>query len=176
MASLGLSLDLAGKNIGDYYDIKTVNGNAGAQTVATAKKELLNTEIYKLHDHDGANLGNLRLVHESNVPKAANSKNNIVKVFEYVPGARLSGTTSPNQPVIATLDLKSNTGRKFMYQNRAVADKNGSFEITVSYSTENTGSGVSAISAYSLSAGENITITGIQVKESDILNGNRIER
>ena len=171
----GAIASLAGKNIGDYYDIKAVNGNAGAQTVATAKKELLNTEISKLHDHDGANLGNLRLVHESNVPKAANSENNIVKVFEYVPGARLSGTTSPSQPVIATVGLKSNTDRKFMYQNRAVADKNGSFEITVSYPTENTGSGVSAISAYSLNAGENITITGIQVKESDILNGNRIE-
>ena len=56
-----------------------------------------------------------------------------------------------------------------------MADKNGSFEITVPYSTENTGSGVNATSAYSLSAGENVTVTGIQVKESDILNGNRIE-
>ena len=95
---------LAGKNIGDYYDIKTVNGKAGPQTVATAKKEFLNTEIYKLHELDGTNLGNLRLVHESNVPKAENSKNNTVKVFEYVPGARLSGTASPNQPVTATLE------------------------------------------------------------------------
>ena len=80
----------------------------------------MNTEIYKLQELDGANLGNLRLVHESNAPKKGSNKNNIVKVFEYVPGARLSGTASPNQPVTATLELSSNTGRKFTYQNRAV--------------------------------------------------------
>ncbi len=42
------------------------------------------------------------------------------------------------------LGLKSNTGRQFIYQNEAVSDKNGSFEITVPYSTENTGSEVGA--------------------------------
>ncbi len=55
------------------------------------------------------------------------------------------------------------------------ADTNGSFEIIVPYSTENTGSEVGAVSAYSLKAGGNITVTGIQVKESDVLNGNRLE-
>jgi dolichyl-phosphooligosaccharide-protein glycotransferase len=53
-----------------------------------------------------------------------------------------------------------------------VADKNGLFEMTVPYSTENTGGGVSALSAYSLNAGGKGTVTGIQVKESDVLNGN----
>ena len=56
-----------------------------------------------------------------------------------------------------------------------MSDKNGSFEITVPYSTENTAGGVNAASAYSLSAGENVTISGIQVTESDILKGNRVE-
>jgi dolichyl-diphosphooligosaccharide--protein glycosyltransferase len=140
------------------------------------KKELLNLELFKLHNLDGSNLGNLRLVHESNVPPEANDRNITVKVFEYVPGARLYGTAKANQSVTAVLGLKSNTGRQFIYQNRAVSDKNGSFEITVPYSTENTDTGVSAVSTYALKAeGSNATASGILVKESDVLNGNRLE-
>jgi oligosaccharyl transferase (archaeosortase A-associated) len=171
----GAIAQFAGKNFGDYYDVKTANGNAGPQTVATAKKKLLDVELFKLHELDGANLGNLRLVHESNLPKTAGSKNNNVKIFEYVPGARLSGTANPNQPITASLKLRSDTGRKFIYQNKAVADTNGLFEITVPYSTENIDSGVSAISTYSLSEGGNVTVTGIKVTDSDIRNGSKIE-
>jgi len=76
---------------------------------------------------------------------------------------------------MATLELISNTGRKFTYQKGDVADEKGSFEITVPYSTENTGNGVHATSAYSLTAGDNSTIAEIQVTESDILDGNKIE-
>ena len=148
----GAIAQLAGKNMGDYYYTKTINGNAGTQTFATAKKEFSNLEFYKLHKLDGSNLGNLELAHESNVPGMAYNQINIVKVFKYVPGAKLSGTVNPNQPVVVMLCLKSNIGRKFIYQNKALADKNGSFEITVPYSTENMGNGVSAISAYSLNA------------------------
>ncbi|MGA9187344.1 MAG: oligosaccharyl transferase, archaeosortase A system-associated [Methanosarcina sp.] len=171
----GAIVELAGKNLENYVDIKTVNGKEGVETSVTAKKEFLNTEIYKLYELDGTNLGNLRLVHESTASEKEDVKKNGVKVFEFVPGAKLSGTSIPSQPVTATLELSSNTGRKFTYQNKAVSDKNGSFEITVPYSTENTAGGVNASSAYSLSAGENVTISGIQVTESDILKGNRVE-
>ncbi|HWR25839.1 MAG TPA: oligosaccharyl transferase, archaeosortase A system-associated, partial [Methanosarcina sp.] len=171
----GAIVELAGKNISDYYDIKTVSGKAGLETVATAKNEFLNTEIYKLNELDGSNLGNLRLIHESTDPARAESQKSNVKIFEYVPGARLSGTASPNQPVAAKLELSSNTGRKFTYQNEAVAGKNGAFEITVPYPTENKNSGVKASSVYSLSAGENVTISEIQVSENDVLKGNKVE-
>jgi len=166
---------LAGKNAGDYYDVQQQTTATGTQIGYQPTTELYNLELYKLHILDGSNLGNLRLVHESNVSNGEDNINNTVKVFEYVPGAKLSGTASPNQPVTATLILKSNTGRKFSYQNQAVADHNGSFEITVSYSTENTGSGVSALSDYSLNVGGKSTVTGIQVKENDVLNGNIID-
>ena len=56
-----------------------------------------------------------------------------------------------------------------------MSDKNSSFEITVPYSTENTAHGVRAVSAYSVSTGGNATVSGIQVTEDDVLNGNRIE-
>jgi hypothetical protein len=56
-----------------------------------------------------------------------------------------------------------------------MADMNGSFEITVPYSTEEIDSGINAISAYKLSAGKNITEPALYIKESDVLNGNRIK-
>ncbi|HII80411.1 MAG TPA: oligosaccharyl transferase, archaeosortase A system-associated [Methanosarcina sp.] len=169
---------VAGKNIEDYYDIETVKGNTGLRTVATPKQALLQTQVYKLHKLDGTSLGNFRLIHESalNTTEEENSKkNDTVKIFEYVKGATISGTVSPKDTVMATLEISSNTGRKFVYQKGNVADENGLFEITVPYSTESTENGVHAISAYSLTAGKNSTINGVQVTENDIVNGNRIE-
>jgi oligosaccharyl transferase (archaeosortase A-associated) len=168
--------EIAGKDVGDYYDVKTTQGNTGLKTVATPKQALLQTQIYKLQKLDGTSLGNFRLVHESsNTTESEESKENTVKVFKYVKGATLSGIVSPDETVMATLELTSNTGRKFTYQKGDVADEKGSFEIDVAYPTESTGNGVHATSAYSLTAGENSTITGVQVTEGDILNGNRIE-
>jgi len=163
----GAIAHFAGKDSKDYF--KQVN-----RTSVSAKEKLLNTEIFKLHDRNGANLGNLRLVHESNVFNVAHNKSNVVKIFEYVQGAKITGTSSPNKPVNVALYLKSNAGREFKYENKAMADMNGSFEITVPYSTEKTDSGINAISAYKLSVGENITRKAIYINESDVLNGNRI--
>jgi dolichyl-diphosphooligosaccharide--protein glycosyltransferase len=171
----GAIVELAGKDIEQYFKIETVKGKTGLETVATAKNEFKNTEVYKLHELDGSNLGNLRLVYESSIPEEKGGKKNDVKIFEFVPGAKLSGTASPGQNVTATLVLNSNTGREFTYQNTAMSDKNSSFEITVPYSTENTAHGVRAVSAYSVSTGGNATVSGIQVTEDDVLNGNRIE-
>ncbi|HNW38060.1 MAG TPA: oligosaccharyl transferase, archaeosortase A system-associated, partial [Methanosarcina vacuolata] len=156
-------------------NVQTVNVNGGLQTIATAKKEFTETEVYKLHQLDGSNLGNLRLAHESTASVDDNDTVSDVKIFEFVPGARLSGTADPGQNITATLELSSNTGRKFTYQNEVMSDKNGSFEITVPYSTENNADGVSALSTYSLNAGRNTTVSEIQVTEDDVLKGNKIE-
>ena len=171
----GSIVKLAGENISKYLNVQTVNGNGGLQTIATAKKEYTETEVYKLHQLDGSNLGNLRLVHENTISGEDNDTTSDVKIFEFVPGARLSGTADPGQNITATLELSSNTGRKFTYQNEVMSDKNGSFEITVPYSTENKAGGVNALSTYSLKAGGNATVSEIQVTEKDVLEGNRVE-
>ncbi|WP_292388506.1 oligosaccharyl transferase, archaeosortase A system-associated [Methanosarcina sp. UBA5] len=172
----GSIVKLAGGDISKYLNVQTVNGNGGLQTVATAKEKYTKTELYRLQKLDGSNLGNLRLVHEGTAPEGNNdTSSSDVKIFEFVPGARLSGTADPGQNITATLELSSNTGRKFTYQNEAVSDKNGSFEITVPYSTENTAGGVKALSAYSLNAGGNTTVSEVQVTEKDVLEGNRVE-
>ncbi len=167
---------IAGKDVGDYYDVKTITEQTGRRNVATPKQALLQTQIYKLHNLDGTSLGNFRLVHESttNTTDSKISNENTVKVFEYVKGATLSGTVSPNEAVMATLELTSNTGRKLIYQKGDVADEKGLFEIVVAYPTESTGNGVHATSAYSLTEGDS-TVTEVQVTENDILNGSRIE-
>ncbi len=59
----GAIAHFAGKDSKDYF--KQVN-----RTSVIAKEKLFNTEIFKLHDRNGANLGNLRLVHESNLSNA----------------------------------------------------------------------------------------------------------
>ncbi len=59
MMKFGAIAHFAGKDSKDYF--KQVN-----RTSVIAKEKLLNTEIFKLHDRNGANLGNLRLVHENN--------------------------------------------------------------------------------------------------------------
>ncbi len=193
---------LAGKNVEDYYEIRKVKSGTGYQTTAIIKEEFTSIELYKLHRLDGASLGNLRLVHESARSTADENKageGNTVKIFEYVPGAKLSGSSAPNQAVKAELELSSNTGRNFIYYNTANADENGYFEITVPYSSENTGNwneagegkeeegagkeegagerrvAAATTAGYTLTAGENSTITGIQVQESDVLEGQRIE-
>ncbi|AKB49883.1 Oligosaccharyl transferase [Methanosarcina barkeri str. Wiesmoor] len=171
----GSIVKLAGENISKYLNVQTTNVNGGLQTIATAKKEFTETEVYKLHQLDGSNLGNLRLVHESTAPEENNDSTSDVKIFEFVPGAMLSGTTDPGQNITATLELSSNTGRKFTYQNEVVSDKNGLFEITVPYSTENKTGGVNALSTYSLNAGGNVTVSEIQVTEKDVLEGNKVE-
>lgn len=169
--------EIAGKETGDYYEVETVRESTGLRTIATPKQSLLQTQVYKLHKLDGTSLSNFRLVHESAIDSTENesSKENTVKVFEYIKGATLSGTVSPNETVMATLEVNSNTGRKFVYQKGDVADENGLFEITVPYSTESTGNEVHSTSAYSLTAGENSTVSEVQVTENDVLNGNRIE-
>ncbi|WP_410509089.1 oligosaccharyl transferase, archaeosortase A system-associated [Methanosarcina hadiensis] len=168
--------EIAGKEIGDYYEVKTVTDSTGFKTVATPKQALLQTHIYKLHKLDGTSLSNFRLVHESAINSTENKsgKENTVKVFEYVKGATLTGTASPNETVMATLELSSNTGRKFVYQKGDVADENGLFEITVPYSTERKDNGVRADSAYSLT-GENSTVYWVKVNENDVLNGKMID-
>jgi dolichyl-diphosphooligosaccharide--protein glycosyltransferase len=168
--------DIGGKNVGDYYDVETVKENTGFKTVATPKQALLQTQVYKLQKLDGTSLGNYRLVHESTMNSTGNtnSSEDTVKIFEYVKGATLSGTASPNATVMATLEISTNTGRKFVYQRGDIADENGLFEITVPYPSESTVNGVTT-AAYSLTAGENSTVSGVQVTENDVSNGSKVE-
>jgi len=59
-----------------------------------------------------------------------------VKVFERVEGASLTGTTTPNATVEATVNLSiTTTGKQFSYTQSTTASEDGTFELTVPYAT-----------------------------------------
>ena len=82
-----------------------------------------------------------------------------VKIFEYVPGARIPGNGIIELPVV------TNTGRTFTYRQ----ESNGG-EFIVPYSTEGNGTGVRATGPYHL-AGTNRYFT---VTENDVVGGKTV--
>jgi oligosaccharyl transferase (archaeosortase A-associated) len=171
---------------GYEYRVATQTG----QTVSLYTNEYFQTMIARLHNFDGSMvesgagipealgdykgmkvsqlpvvpvedvpaLQHFRLVHESptNVFNTDQIDLKYVKVFEYVPGAIINGEG------IIEVDMVSNTGREFVYQQESV---NGQF--VVPYSTQDSPYEVRATGPYRL------TTTGetIEVPEDAVANG-----
>ena len=102
-----------------------------------------------------------RLVHESpgNVFSGSPPDVKYVKVFEYVPGARIRGEG------IIELDIVTNTGRKFTYRQ---ASENGEF--IVPYSTSGNPYDVKAVGRYRIAG----TDREFDVGEEAILKGTAV--
>ena len=58
----------------------------------------------------------------------------LVKIFEYVKGARIEGTAPNGSIVEIATNVTTNQGREFVYAERMTS--NGSYEFVVPYSTE----------------------------------------
>ncbi|MDD1716083.1 MAG: hypothetical protein LUQ01_03700 [Methanolinea sp.] len=103
-------------------------------------------------------LRHFRLVHESptNVFSTSTPDIKYVKVFEYVPGARISGEG------VIEIDLMTNTGRQFTYRQES---KNGEF--VVPYSTSGNPYDVKAASKYRVAG----TGTEFDVSEEAVRQG-----
>ena len=135
----------------DYYTVVTINGQS-------SQTEAKNSPCFRLHMLDAVGLEQYRLVHESlnygssyymsqqeslykQLYNQVFSKNisttqtGYVKTFEFVNGAVLTGTASPNESVELTLTIQTNQGRIFNYNQTTKADANGSYSFTVPYST-----------------------------------------
>jgi len=85
------------------------------------------------------------------------------KIFERVPGAKLTGQAPAGTTVIATVPVEaSTTGRVFEYTAETTTDASGVFELTVPYSTTDpvpieeggTDVSVAAIAPYNVTAGD----------------------
>jgi len=98
-------------------------------------KRFLKTTLAKLHLLDCTNLGHFRLIYESNTSEGLYFPVKEVKVFEQVPGAKITGATPYDKPMGVVLEMTSNEGRLFQYYNSAMP-VDGRYEITVPYSTE----------------------------------------
>src|SRR5690606_29567223 len=106
-----------------------------------------------LHILDGSGLKQYRLVHEtwayqtqevgykqaynflygSSIPEVDTG---FVKIFEYVKGAKITGTASPNETVNIDTTILTGQGRTFAYSQSTTSDSEGRYEFTVPYSTE----------------------------------------
>jgi oligosaccharyl transferase (archaeosortase A-associated) len=139
-------------------------------------KRFLGTFLAGLHLLDCANLGHFRLVHESETSAGLKYQTKEVKVFERVEGAKITGTTPYEKPMGVILDMVSNQGRRFQYFN-SVMPKDGRYEITVPYSTDE-GLETHAVGPYIVGPVEEF-IGGdsrdVNVTEEDVLFGRVVE-
>ena len=145
--------------------------------------QLVPNEVYfknmesRLHILDGNGLKQYRLIYESNINPNTHGghreqqfkhiynllyggnipivNSGLVKVFEHVNGAHISGLTDPNTKVNITHKVKTNIGREFEYSQEIISSSNiGSYIFVVPYTGE-----------YNL-LGKNISIN-----ESNVING-----
>jgi len=190
-----------------YYEsaIDHTEGGVPRRDRIPGLKSFLTMEA-KLHIFDGNGLKHYRLVHESppnpytlggypeewykwvynyykmifglpggNVPVESSG---LVKVFEYVKGARISGKAPANETVSLSVEIKTNQGRTFQYSQTAFS--NGTYEFIVPYSTEGpiplieggTQFDTSPTGPYNIIVG-NIT-RQVSVGELDVLEGRTI--
>lgn len=168
-------------DISEEYKILQPYGNY----FKISNSKLLPTMSARLHLFDGSRpeipgieipgIGHYRLVYES--PNYCGisyfggiaKREKINKVFEYVRGARCRGFTRPKTLITVSLPLVSNQGREFIYQNKIVADQNGSFEIILPYSTDGNPYPVKPTGKYEISIGPRKY--NLAVSEDQVLHG-----
>jgi len=108
-----------------------------------------------------------------------------VKVFEYVPGAHITGTAANGSVIEISTEVTTNQGRTFTYALETTASPTDTYELIVPYSTDGAIAGGTnfdvSVTPYTLSAGhyENEmliwdTEQEVRVSETDVLNSGTI--
>ncbi|MDY9926089.1 oligosaccharyl transferase, archaeosortase A system-associated [Methanosarcina sp.] len=166
---------------------------SGYQYIPSAR--YFNSMESRLHLLDGNGLKRYRLVHEtwayqtqetwykqvynflygSSIPEVDTG---YVKVFEYVEGAKITGTASPNEGVNINTTILTGQGRTFEYSQSTTSDSGGRYEFTVPYSTEGPVSGETQFDTapsgpYVISYGD--TTREIRVGEEAVLKGEELK-
>lgn len=179
----------------DYGYRVQIQTSQGPQVVPSSK--YYDNMEAKLHIFDGNGLKNYRFVHESpinpytqggneeqwyknvyNVLYRGNipvEKSGLVKVFEVVKGAKITGSAPPNSTVTLTNTIKTNIGRTIQYSQATTS--NGTYEFTVPYSTlgpipGETQFDTKPTGSYTVTFGN--ASKQIDVSEKDVLEGGTI--
>jgi dolichyl-diphosphooligosaccharide--protein glycosyltransferase len=104
-----------------------------------------------------------------------------LKTYEHVPGATITGQADPGTEVTATLDLRATASdRPFTYEQTTQADEDGTFALTVPYSTSDdvgpqeggTNLSVQPQGPYDVTVGNETA--QLQVPEPAVLNGQAV--
>jgi dolichyl-diphosphooligosaccharide--protein glycosyltransferase len=180
------TLDTAG-----YY--QSYWTGSGYQSVPSAR--FYNSMESRLHILDGNGLKQYRMVHETwavkteepwyrqvynslfreNIPEVDTG---YIKIFEYVKGAKVTGTASPNEPVKISTTILTGQGRTFEYSQSTTSDSEGKYEFIVPYSTEGPISGETQFDTapscpYKLSYGD--ATKEVRVSEEAVLKGEEVK-
>jgi dolichyl-diphosphooligosaccharide--protein glycosyltransferase len=115
------------------------------------------------------------LFFEGNIPEV---NTGFVKIFEYVKGANVTGTASPNEAVKISATIITGQNRTFEYSQSTTSDSQGRYGFTVPYSTDGSIPGgtqfdTAPSSPYKLSYGN--TTKEVRVKEEAVLKGEEIK-
>lgn len=156
----------AGKNPDDYYG---ADEGTPIRSVNAENRNFFATMLSKFHVFDGNGLSQYRLIYESKTTAIRSPDIKYVKIFEYVPGATISGRADGD--VTVTLDITTNQGRTFTYTQQVTA-KDGKYQIKVPYSTKGNNYGTLPLSDYIIRSAR--TATTVSIGEQDVLEGKRI--
>jgi dolichyl-diphosphooligosaccharide--protein glycosyltransferase len=175
----------------DYY--VQVQADTGYMTVPGQR--YYNSMEARLHIFDGNGLKQYRMVHESPIASTqetgyknvynvlfggnvAEENSGYVKIFEYVKGATVTGKASASETVTISNTILTSQMRTFTYTQTTTAESDGTYSLTVPYSTTGPIEGETQFDtmptgAYVISYGN--TTQQVSVSETDVLNGNTIE-
>ncbi|HWQ44798.1 MAG TPA: oligosaccharyl transferase, archaeosortase A system-associated, partial [Methanosarcina barkeri] len=149
----------------------------------------------RLHILDGNGLKQYRMVYETeayqtqevgykqvynfifngNLPEV---NTGYIKIFEYVKGAKITGTASSNETVKINTTILTGQGRTFNYSQSTTSDSEGRYQFTVPYSTEGPIAGQTQFDTapsgpYVLSYGG--TTKEVRISEEAVLKGEEIK-
>ncbi|AKB42960.1 oligosaccharyl transferase, archaeosortase A system-associated [Methanosarcina vacuolata] len=167
----------------------------GSQYQNIPSTRYFNSMEAKLHIFDGNGLKQYRMVHETEAyqtdeagykqvynyfygGKLSEVDTGYVKIFEYVKGANITGTASPNETVNINTTILTNQGRTFGYSQSTTADSQGRYEFTVPYSTDGPSTGETKFDTapsgpYVVSYGD--TTKEVKVSEEAVLKGEEVK-
>lgn len=190
----------AGAEEGFYYKQLWANKKSSSSV-----EEYYQSMIFRLHFLDGRQkqhsvqgeteqtlyikqLDHFRLVYESKTlmspslfdEEKDDLENNVtmVKVFEYVKGAKIKGTAPQGATVEISTKITTNRGREFVYKQHLEA-KDGAFAVTVPYSTFGKNGWLENGTKFGVFASPYVVrINGIErpinISEEDVLEGKEI--
>lgn len=160
----------AGKNPDYYYGTQEPSDSGPIRSINNENRNFFATMLSKLHVFDGDGLSHYRLIYESKTTAIRNPDIQYVKIFEYVPGATISGKTDGDVKI--TANIMTNQGRTFVYTQRAIA-KNGRYEIKVPYSTREYKYGTKSLGDYTI---QNANVSKVvPITELDVQEGRELE-
>jgi dolichyl-diphosphooligosaccharide--protein glycosyltransferase len=152
----------------------------GARGPSPAEAALL--PCGRLYYHDGEEAppgglpGRFRLLHESDGPDGERPLSTGLegaRLYEFVPGASVSGRSRPGGAVSVSVRLVSRTGRIFRFRAEGRADGEGRFALPVPYSTEGANGTTVPLGRAVVSSGSRTA--AVAVTEGDVLRGGTVD-